>query len=94
MVAVVVRRGWLWDHRQGVTAPLRASLPYLLDEVPWQLIPQALLSCKQLQTWMGSVSRMTGMQSPLPRRVKSLSWDPGTGHKERHERGPKAPNRG
>lgn len=49
----VVRRDRLRALRPGVTAPLRAWLPYLLAEVPWQMIPQALLSSKQLQTWMG-----------------------------------------
>lgn len=45
--------GSLWGRRRGVPAPLRVLLPYLLNEVPWQMIPQALLSSRQLQTWMG-----------------------------------------
>lgn len=38
---------------QSVTAPLGASCPYLFHELSWQMIPGALLSSKQLRTWMG-----------------------------------------
>lgn len=58
------------------------------------MIPQALLSSKQLQTWMGLSEQNDRNANPTAKGrgvSKWLSWDPGMGHEVRHERGPQAP---